>query len=137
MNHTYPSKIGIELIIPIVIPLGAVLIFSIMEDPWWVGLSIIAPVIAFIAHMFMTTYYVIEHDNLHIRCGMLYQKTISIHHIKKISETHNPLSSPALSLDRIEIQFGAYDSVMISPKDKTGFIEAITAVNPNITVKYK
>jgi hypothetical protein len=53
-----------------------------------------------------------------------------------IAETHNPLSSPALSLDRIEIEFGAYDSVMISPKDKTGLITAITAINPNIVLNH-
>ncbi|TLP80170.1 PH domain-containing protein [Maribacter sp. ACAM166] len=57
--------------------------------------------------------------------------------IRKISETNNPLSAPAASLDRLEIVYDAYGTILISPKDKSGFIKHITQLNPKIEVTYK
>ena len=51
----------------------------------------------------MTTDYTIEKDKLLIRSGIIYRKTIDIQSIHRIVETFNPLSSPALSLDRLKI----------------------------------
>ena len=42
-----------------------------------------------------------------------------------VTETRNPLSSPALSLDRLRIRYGADKHIMVSPDDKTGFLDAI------------
>ncbi len=95
------------------------------------------PVIAFMVHLFLTTNYTIEGDALTIRSGFLFNKTIAINTIEKIAETNNFLSSPATSLDRLEITYGKYDSVLISPKQKKEFIAAITTQNPNVIVKFK
>jgi hypothetical protein len=45
--------------------------------------------------------------------------------ITAITPTSNPLSSPALSLDRLRIDYGKGRSVMISPRDKQGFLGAM------------
>ncbi len=87
--------------------------------------------------MFATTYYAINENNLIVKCGFLFNKTIDINTIKKISETNNPLSSPATSIDRLEITYGKYDSVIISQKQKQDFINDIITLNPNIEVKFK
>jgi hypothetical protein len=42
-----------------------------------------------------------------------------------MTESRSPFSSPALSLDRLQIDYGAGKSILISPADKEGFIEAI------------
>ena len=97
----------------------------------------ILPVILFVIHMFMTTVYTIDGDKLTIKCGFLYNKNIDIKTIKMISETNNALSSPATSLDRLEINYGKFDSVIISPKLKSEFINEIMRLNPNVEVKYK
>jgi hypothetical protein len=60
---------------------------------------------------------------------------IDIHQIKRIEETNSPLSSPAASFDRIEITYNKFDSVIISPKEKLGFIQDILQINPSIEVK--
>ena len=85
----------------------------------------------------MTTEYTIDNDKLTVKCGFLYNKTIDIKSIRKITETNNPLKSPATSLDRLEINYGKFDSVLISPKQKSEFINEIKRLNPNIEVKYK
>lgn len=87
--------------------------------------------------MFLTTYYIINGNDLIIKCGFLFNKTIKIDTIKKIEETNNLLSSPAASLDRIEIGYNQYDSVMISPKDKLDFINQLVTINENINVVLK
>ncbi|EKU37969.1 MULTISPECIES: PH domain-containing protein [Acinetobacter] len=73
------------------------------------------------------TYYVIDQNKLIIK-SIVFRWKINIDDITKIEETHNPLSSPALSLDRLKIYYfknGSMNSVMISPKDKEGFFQAI------------
>jgi membrane protein YdbS with pleckstrin-like domain len=137
MKKIYKSKIGLELVIPIVLILGTVLILTISEKPSWIGIAILLPVILFIVHMFMTTTYTIDSDELTIKCGFIINKTIDIKTIKKVTETNNPISSPATSLDRLEINYGKFDSIIISPKHKTEFINDIKRLNPNIEVKLK
>jgi hypothetical protein len=39
--------------------------------------------------------------------------------------TRNPLSSPALSLDRLRIEYGQGRAIMISPADKGPFLRAL------------
>ena len=63
--------------------------------------------------------------------------TPAINTIYKISETYNPLSSPAGSIDRLEIKYNKSESVLISPKDKNAFINDLILVNPNIEVQYR
>lgn len=137
MKKIYNSKIGLELVIPLIFVFGIVLFLTVIEKPNWIGIAILAPVIVFIVHMFLTTNYTIENDKLTIKCGFLFNKTIDINSIKKITETNNALSSPATSLDRLEITYGKFDSVIISPKQKQEFINDITTLNPNVEVKFK
>lgn len=137
MKKVYKSKIGLELVIPLVLVFGTVLALLIPEERNWIGFFIILLVIFFIVHMLLTTTYTIENDKLTIKCSFLYHKTIEINTIKIITETNNPLSSPAASLDRLEIFYGKFDSVLISPKREFEFIHDIKGLNPNVEVKYK
>lgn len=78
------------------------------------------------------TYYVVENNTLIIK-SLVFRWKININDITQIEPTHNPLSSPALSLDRIKISYmknGRIAKVMISPKDKEGFLNTLRK-NPN------
>lgn len=134
---THYSKIGMELVVPLVLIFGTVLVLIINEKPNWIAIAILLPVILFVVHMFLTTKYTIEGDNLVIKCGFLYHKTIDINTIRRIAETNNLLSSPATSLDRLEILYGKFDSVLISPRRKAEFINDIKRINPGIEVNLK
>jgi len=68
-----------------------------------------------------------------MKCGFLYNQQIKVSSITQIKETRNPISSPALALDRIEIKFDKYNSVLISPKKKEMFIEHLQQINPSIS----
>jgi hypothetical protein len=57
---------------------------------------------------------------------------IPIADITSITPTSNPLSSPALSLDRLRIEYGRGHLLMISPRDKEQFVRdlVVTARDP-------
>ena len=94
--------------------LGLIITFS---------LSIILPI--FILWMWLTTFYVIEDNNLTIRFGP-FKRNIPLDTITSVKKTKNPLSSPALSLKRLEIEYGQFNSVLISPFDREEFIKILS-----------
>lgn len=132
----YKSKIGLELIVPLSILLagtGGLMRYKQI----WPGVAIIALITFFIMHLFATTYYKVDTYMVQIKSGLFFSKSLEIKSIKRIVETRNPISSPALSLDRIELIYNRFDSVLISPKDKKGFIQELIKVNPGIEVQLK
>jgi hypothetical protein len=70
------------------------------------------------------TYYVLGEKELLVKCGFLGKK-IAYGSIKSVRETRNPLSSFALSIDRIEIKYGIVDMILISPENKQEFIQRL------------
>ena len=103
----------------------------------WLGMVFLGLLLLFIIHMFSTTFYTIEGDLLKIKCGFLYNQTLPIASIKKVESTRNPLSAPALSLDRLEIRYGTWDSVLVSPRDQRAFAQHLKEVNPAIELNLK
>lgn len=136
MTKKYPSKIGWGILLPLVFIILTSTIFMAFSKAW-LGLAINLIVAAFILHLFAHTYYVIQGTQLIVKSGFLFHARIDILSITKISETNNFISSPALSLDRLEIRYQPRSSVIISPKDKQGFLEHLLQINPNISIHYK
>jgi hypothetical protein len=130
--ETYRSKISPVLIVPASIVIGGIFILMLLQGVW-LGALIIATVLAFVTHLFITTYYTIDGAKLQVKCGFLMNITIDISTITRIEATNTVLSSPALSFDRIEVFYNRYDSVVISPGDKHKFIGQLKAVNPAIS----
>ena len=85
-----------------------------------------------ILHMFFNTTYTIDQQMLHIRCGFFRYKPINIMNMKKISKSSSIISSPAASFDRIEISYGKFDELIISPKHKLKFAADLQKINPNL-----
>ena len=132
----YDSKIGKEIIILFSIVFGGVTIAMIVDGEYF-AILILLPLILFIITLLKQTYYIIDENTLRIRSWFLVNIKIDINTITKIAETNNPLSSPAGSLDRLGIYYNKSSLILISPKDKKGFIENILKINPNIEIKYK
>jgi hypothetical protein len=95
------------------------------------ALLVLIPVNAFLVWMFRATDYRIAGDTLLIRSAIFRWK-VPVADIQSVTPTRNPLSSPALSLDRLEIKHSRGE-VLVSPKDKQGFISALRAANPSIS----
>ena len=72
--------------------------------------------------------YVLYSEHLYISCGIYGKIRIPYETISNMKSTHNPLSSAALSLDRIQIDYtenGYHQMVLISPVRKKEFMEKI------------
>lgn len=137
MNRVYPSKIGIEILIITGLPLVVVLFISVFQGFNWVGISVVVFICLLMLYLFRFTKYTIEGNDLKISSGFLYNKKISIRSIRKIKATNNPLSAPAVSLDRLEIVFDKNERVLISPKEKDAFVAHIQTLNPAVEVDLK
>jgi hypothetical protein len=136
METTYKSKIDIGLTFPIFIVLfgvGGLMVFMRV----WAGFAIILLLLTFIIHMLLTTQYKIVGKSLRIKSGIFVNKSVSIDTIRKITETNSILSSPANSLDRLELRYNKFERIIISPKDKDGFIKILSELNPNIEIQLK
>ncbi len=70
------------------------------------------------------TKYLVSEQQLRVRCGP-FSWSLPLSAISSVTETRNPLSSPALSLDRLEISYENCKTIMVSPADKTAFRKAI------------
>jgi hypothetical protein len=74
--------------------------------------------------------YTLEGDALRIRASF-FRWRVPLAAIDSVEPTRNPLSSPACSLDRLLIRYGAR-RIMISPEDKTVFLRALAARAPQL-----
>ena len=71
--------------------------------------------------------YGLSDTHLLVRFGIC-RRRIQLAEIREVHPTHNPLSSPALSLDRLRIRFGpgqTLKAVMISPSDRGRFLDEL------------
>lgn len=134
MNKSFRSGISWWLAGFVIVVLGGTSLLTLKEGTW-VGFAINTPILIWFVHMLLNTYYSIEEETLLITCGIFKKLRIHIKDIHHIKETRNPLSSPALSMDRLEIKYGLRKFVLISPKHKNDFIDAMLAKNPQIEVK--
>lgn len=98
-----------------------------------VGFILILLTITFLLWVWYGTGYKIEKGLIKIKSGP-FRSSVKINEIKKIRATKNPLSAPALSIDRIEILYGKYDMTLISPINKLKFIEYLVTENPEIKI---
>ena len=76
--------------------------------------------------------YTLTDEHLIIRC-MSGDYPIPLSDIYEVFPTHNPLSAPACSLDRLRIQYrGSRFGALISPKDKTEFMRDLLSRCPHL-----
>lgn len=133
----YKSKISWKLIAFLAV-MFSFIGFEVVTNPInWLALMVLLLCLLFIIHLFTSISYTIIEDELKVKAGFLVNTKIPISSIHKIKETNNLISSPAASLDRLEIFYGKYDSIIISPLDKNEFIQDLLKINPNIEVDYK
>ncbi len=132
----YKSKIDLWLIIVLTVVFGGILVLSIIKKDW-LGFTIAMIPAIFIWNMFTSTYYIITEDEVIIRGGIFYKLVIKITDIRKISESNDLISSPALSIDRLEILYNKFDTILISPKKKYEFVKSIEVLKPDIEINYR
>lgn len=131
MQTQFSSKVDSWLIPVMVLAmaglLAALIAVLVTPTPWPVRILVAAVAVAVILllfSVFRATYYVVSDATLRVVSGP-FRWTIPLADITAIVPTRNPLSSPALSFDRLKISYGKRRFVLVSPADKDGFMRAI------------
>lgn len=141
MRKKYPSKVSYGLLGFIFLvffgPMTADIINLEINGTQTLTLSFLLLVFAFIVYMFFFTVYIIEGNKLKVKSGFITFKTIDINQIKEISKTNSLNSAPAPSFDRIEVKYGKFDEILLSPKNKYDFVNNLIQINPEIIVQLK
>ncbi|HJT18804.1 MAG TPA: PH domain-containing protein [Thermoanaerobaculia bacterium] len=111
---------------------GPAVVLAIVPGPVVVKAIAIIILLLFGVWTFGSTYYVIDGGTLTIR-SMGLRWRVPIRDIRSITPTRSVASSPALSLDRLRIDYGT-KAILVSPEDRNRFIAALRSVNPSISV---
>jgi hypothetical protein len=90
-------------------------------------------ILAAIAPLLLISYELTD-DEIIVRSGWLRWR-MRLTRIRALKATRAMWSSPALSLDRIEIRTERGLWLMVSPADKAGFIKAIQARVPGVVLE--
>ena len=89
------------------------------------GMIVIAiAVVGLLVWLLVGTHYTVDRGVIKVVSGPFRWK-VPIDQITAVEATKSPLSSPALSLDRIRIRYGKRRRIMVSPADRAGFLKAI------------
>lgn len=134
MASVHRSKVDNWLVVVLLIAMAVSLAASLLvlaTTPIGTGVWIAVPTVAFGAGLplwlLLATEYALDGRYLRVRSGPM-KWTIALADIERISATRNPLSSPALSLDRLRIDYGKGRFLMISPRDRQAFLAEIEAM---------
>ena len=140
MNKVFSSKKDIFFVFILICMIASLAssINAAMESGTLMSWSCTLLIVLVWLALFLLIYpikYIIDGDNLLIRCGFQ-RKRISISQIIYVRRSHNLLASPALSVDRLEIVYKETytDSILISPRNRKEFVESLKTINPNIDI---
>ncbi|MBT9556930.1 MAG: PH domain-containing protein [Myxococcales bacterium] len=130
MNKHWNSKvdwwIGAILVMMPVVTLGGSIAAYVSGSGVAAALLPVAFVAAIFGLVVFPLYYELTDDALVIRFG-LFRSKIPYESIRQVVPTRNPLSSPALSLDRLHIDTGNPLGPNISPAERSAFLDALVS----------
>lgn len=87
---------------------------------------------AFMVWILRGTRYELYPDRLLVRSGP-FRWTVPLAAIEEVHPTRNPLSSPALSLDRLQVSYrGSRVGIMVSPEPRGAFLQDLAARAPHL-----
>src|SRR5690625_1412391 len=108
---------------------------SFLSVSYWIALILVPIVIVWLIWIWFSAGYLVENNSLIIRAGP-FKQTIDILEIKKIMREKSILTSGALSIDRLQIQYWKYKYISISTKKEYEFIKLLRIINSQIQIDY-
>ncbi len=116
------------------VPLTSLLVDALLNKG---GLTFVLPlvILALVSWLWFGTRYLIKGDKLVAWAGFIPYPPVAIQKIIRIKPTRSFIAAPACSMDRLLVQYGTSDYIIVSPKDKQGFVQALLARNQNIEVQ--
>lgn len=132
----FRSKVDALLVVPAVVGFGLpvlLIVGGLAEGRPLAGAVIPLLILAAVAPLLLISYTLTE-DELIVRSGWLRWR-LPLARIRALKATRAMWSSPALSLDRIEIRTDRGLWLMVSPAEKAAFVTAIQARVPDVVLE--
>jgi hypothetical protein len=132
MQTVFPSKIDATSAASLIVAgLGAltgglVIAGSSMPAKWLIVALVLLLLIGFPVWVLTSTNYTITTNELTIRSGPFSWK-IPFRDITAVERSASRRSGPALSMDRLRIDYGQGKSILISPDNKEAFLQELDA----------
>jgi hypothetical protein len=130
---TFRSKIDAWLLIVLVaasavavLSAGALLAVTGGGGAWLLAIAIVLLGAGLPLWVLLSTRYTLTASELRVASGPFAWR-VPLADIKAVTPTRNPLSSPALSLDRLRIDYAQGRWLMVSPGEKEGFLRELHA----------
>jgi Bacterial PH domain len=115
----------------LIVVVGFVVMFSVVppmqsgELSLLFGAAIIILSLCLPVWLLFSTNYRTDAKSLYIRSGP-FSWTIPLAEIESVTPSRSLWSSPALSLDRLEVRYSGGKQILVSPRDRELFIDALT-----------
>ncbi|SEF70952.1 PH domain-containing protein [Parabacteroides chinchillae] len=134
MDRVFKSKVGwwfhLGLLIIIAVCIRAFLSTNVA------GMIVGLLTCMLLIHMLLNTWYKITEDGqLVVHCSIFPEKRIAVSDITAVETTVMPVSSYALSLDRLIIYKNGFQWMLVSPTNKKEFLKLLRKHNPDIQIK--
>ena len=136
MAARFRSKVDALLVVPALFGFGLPLLLivsGLAEGRPAAGAVIPVLILLAVAPLFLISYELTDTEIV-VRQGW-FRRRMPFARLRVLKATRSIRSSPALSLDRIEIRTDRGLWLMVSPADKAGFIAAIRARVPAVAVQ--
>lgn len=131
MDRVFKSKVGWWFHFVILLMIAGCIKAFLSTDV--VAMCVVMVFTLLVIHMLLNTWYKITEDGLLIvHCSIFPEKKIAIAEITAVEASVMPVSSPALSLDRLIIYKDDRQWILISPVNKNEFVKLLRKFNPNI-----
>ncbi|MCB9638185.1 MAG: PH domain-containing protein [Myxococcales bacterium] len=125
--------LAVVLIGSLLLLVGSTILFWFVAPPAqrWIMMGSLGLVLLLTFGLVIPIYYDLEQDVLLVRSGWL-RTRVPYAKITKVEPSNNPLSSPALSLDRLHVHVEDGFGVLISPKEREAFLQALLQRCPHL-----
>lgn len=125
----FRSKIDLWLLVVLIVPTAMPLaqaVNALQTGANWVPHVLVFGLLCSGAlWLLLSTRYTVQPDELLVRSGPFHWR-IRRDGITRLTPSRSLLSSPALSLDRLQIDYDhGKRSILISPQDRSGFLQAM------------
>lgn len=125
----YRSKVDAWLLVTLLGSAAVALVAVIAVGdalPWPLAVAILAPGCVLPAWLLASTHYTFAERELRVRAGP-FKWRVPYDRIRAVTPTRDAASSPALSLDRLRIEYGPGQEIIVSPRNRERFLLELEA----------
>ena len=135
-DQTFHTGIDAVTMTILTVSIAPVLVFAIVEPKARTPVMYIttALVVLLFWYLYRTTYYVLQETQLVVRCGPI-RVDVPYESLRRASFSGSLMSGYAMSLKRISIEYGTYDTMLISPADRDAFLDALHELAPHAEIR--